>query len=42
MFQANLYGIMGLVTVAMCWAFAVVLYRVGAPDSVALTSSLEL
>ena len=35
MFQATLYGIMGLVTVAMCWAFAVVLYRVGAPDSVA-------
>jgi hypothetical protein len=35
MFQANLYGIMGLATIAMCWAFAVVLYRVGAPGSVA-------
>jgi len=35
MFQANLYGIMGLLTVAMCWAFAVVLFRVGAPGSVA-------
>jgi hypothetical protein len=35
MFQANPYGIMGLLTIAMCWAFAVVLYRVGAPDSVA-------
>jgi len=35
MFQANLYGIMGLVTVTMCWAFAVVLFRVGAPGSIA-------
>ncbi len=35
MFQVNLYGIMGLATIAMCWAFAVVLYRVGAPGSVA-------
>ncbi len=35
MFQANLYGIMGLATIAMCWAFAVVLYRVGAPGGVA-------
>ena len=26
---------MGLLAVAMCWAFAVLLYRVGAPDSVA-------
>ena len=35
MFQANLYGIMGLATIAMCWAFAVVLYRVGAAGGVA-------
>jgi hypothetical protein len=35
MFQVNLFGIMGLATIAMCWAFAVVLYRVGAPGSVA-------
>ena len=35
MFQVNLYGIMGLATIAMCWAFAVMLYRVGAPGSVA-------
>jgi hypothetical protein len=35
MSQATLYGTMGLVTVAMCWAFAVVLYRVGVPGSVA-------
>ncbi len=35
MFQANLYGIMGVATIAMCWAFAVVLHRVGAPGSVA-------
>jgi len=35
MFQANLIGIMGLTTIAMCWAFAVVPYRVGAPGSVA-------
>ncbi len=35
MFQVDPYGIMGLVTVAMCWTFATVLYRVGAPGSVA-------
>jgi hypothetical protein len=35
MFQVNLYGIMGLVTIAMCWGFAVVLFRVGASDSIA-------
>ena len=42
MFQANPYGIMGLVTVAMCWAFAMVLYRVGAPGSVARKLALLL
>ena len=42
MFQANLYGIMGLATIAMCWAFAVVLYRVGAPGSVARKLSVLL
>ncbi len=30
MFQANAMGIFGLISVAMCWAFAVILYRVGA------------
>ncbi len=35
MFQVSLYGIMGVATIAMCWAFAAVLYRVGAPRSVA-------
>jgi hypothetical protein len=30
MFQFNAMGFMGVVAVAMCWALAVVLYRVGA------------
>ncbi len=35
MFQANAVGIFGLISVAMCWALAVVLYRVGPTGSVA-------
>ena len=35
MVQANAMGIFGLFSVAMCWGFAVVLYRVGATGSVA-------
>jgi hypothetical protein len=35
MFQVNAMGIFGLVSVAMCWALAVVLYRVGATGGVA-------
>lgn len=35
MFQADPRGILALVAVAMCWALAVVLYRVGTPGSAA-------
>lgn len=35
-------AIFGLIAVAMCWAFAVVLYRVGAPGSVARKLALLL
>jgi len=41
-FQANPYGIFGLVAVAMCWALAVVLYRVGPAGSVARKLALLL
>ena len=42
MFQANVMGIFGLISVAMCWALAVVLYRVGATGGVARKLSLLL
>ncbi len=42
MFQANLFGIFGLISVAMCWALAVVLYRVGPTGSVARNLALLL
>jgi hypothetical protein len=42
MFQANAMGIFGLVSVAMCWALAGVLYRVGATGSVARKLALLL
>ncbi len=42
MFQAIAMGIFGLVAVAMCWAFAGVLYRVGATGSVVRKLSLLL
>ncbi len=35
MFQANALGIFGLVAVAMCWALALLLYRVSPTGSVA-------
>jgi len=42
MFQTNAMGIFGLISVAMCWALAGVLYRVGATGSVARELSLLL
>ena len=42
MFQASAMGIMGLFAVAMCWALAVVLYRVGESGSVARKLALLL
>ena len=42
MFQANAMGIFGLVSVAMCWALAVVLYRVGPAGSMARKLALLL
>jgi hypothetical protein len=42
MFQVNPYGIFGVLTVAMCWASVVVLYRVGATGSVARMLALLL
>ncbi len=42
MFQVNAMGIFGLVSVAMCWALAGVLYRVGSTGSVARKLSLLL
>ena len=42
MFQANAMGIFGLVSVAMCWALAVVLYRAGSTGSMARKLALLL
>ncbi len=42
MFQAHPLGILALVAVAMCWALAVVLFRVGTPGSVARKLALVL
>jgi hypothetical protein len=42
MFQANAMGVFGLISVAMCWALAVVLYRVGPTGSVARKLALLL
>lgn len=42
MFQASPVGFLALIAVAMCWSLAVVLYRVGAPDSVARKLALLL
>jgi hypothetical protein len=42
MFQADPRGILTLLAIAMCWALAVVLYRVGTPGSVARRLSLLL
>ncbi len=42
MFQADPLGILALVAVAMCWALAIVLFRVGAPGSVARKLALVL
>jgi hypothetical protein len=41
-FQADPRGILTLLAIAMCWALAVVLYRVGPPGSVARRLSLLL
>jgi hypothetical protein len=40
MFQVNPVGILAISAVLMCWALAIVLYRVGAPGSVARRLSL--
>lgn len=42
MFQADPYGILGLATSLMCWAFAAVLFRVGASGSVARMLAIVL
>jgi len=42
MFVADPRGILAVIAVAMCWALAVVLYRVGNPGSVARNLSLLL
>ncbi len=42
MSQMSMIGILGLVAVAMCWTFAVVLYRVGTTGSVARKLALLL
>ncbi len=42
MFQASPWGILAIIAVAMCWALAVVLFRVGTPGSVARRLSLLL
>lgn len=42
MFQVDPLGILGFVAVAMCWALASVLYRVGAPGGVARKLSFLL
>ncbi len=42
MFHADPRGILALVAIAMCWALAVVLFRVGTPGSVARKLALLL
>ena len=42
MFQFYAFGVVALVATAMCWALAVVLYRVGVPGSAARKLSLLL
>jgi hypothetical protein len=42
MFQINIQGVLGLTAVLMCWALAIVLYRVSLPDSIARKLSLLL
>ncbi len=42
MFQASPVGFLALAAVAMCWTLAIVLYRVGAPGSVARKLALLL
>jgi hypothetical protein len=42
MFHASPWGILAIIAVAMCWALAVVLFRVGTPGSVARKLSLLL
>lgn len=42
MFQADLWGILTLAAIAMCWSLAVVLYRVGSSGSVARKLALLL
>ena len=39
MFQTDPKGILALIAVALCWALAVVLYRVGAPGGVSGSSA---
>ncbi len=39
MLQSTALGILGLFAVAMCWALAVVLYRVGESGSVAMPNT---
>ena len=42
MYQISPVAVLALIAVAMCWALAVVLYRVGTPGSVARKLSLLL
>ena len=42
MFQFNSHGVLALVALAMCWALAAVLFRVGTTGSVARKLSLLL
>jgi len=42
MFQISFYGMLALTAVLLCWALAVVLYRVSLPDSVARKLALLL
>lgn len=42
MFQADPWGILALVAVAMCWALAITLFRVGTPGSTARKLALLL
>ena len=42
MFQFHPFGIVALVATILCWSLAVVLYRVGAPGSVARKLALLL
>jgi hypothetical protein len=41
MFHADPRGFLALLAVAMCWALAVVLYRVGVPGSAARKLSVR-